>query len=129
MYFGPLNEFGHKCVYKSLYVVNSCWMSFQVVRNRIRVIDFFKDYDKLNKGSVSVENFHSGSDKSILFDYHALLRLWCLGLDLANIGSSVQERNTLSKHYADKNRPGFVSYRIFCDDIEAVSMTSWLQTS
>lgn len=67
---------------------------------RIRIKEFFRDYDKLRKGTVSVEQF-----KRVL--------------NISNISISEQEMDIILKNYKLDDLPnGLVRYLDFCDAID-----------
>ncbi|KAJ3086780.1 hypothetical protein HK100_008592, partial [Physocladia obscura] len=80
----------------------------QVYKDRIRLIEFFKDYDRHNCGLVTEAQFRAG------------LRLSEITIDTSQINSVIKE-------YQDKQ--GRVAYRRFCYSIEEIFTKSNLENN
>ena len=70
----------------------------RVVKKRQRLLEFFKDYDKLFSGRVSENNFKRG-------------------MDLSGLGLAEMEVEILMRHY--KAADGNIRYNEFYKDIES----------
>ncbi|KAJ3202622.1 hypothetical protein HDU67_000392 [Dinochytrium kinnereticum] len=81
--------------------------SVEVYKDRIRLIEFFKDYDRHNYGYVSVAQFHAG------------IRLAELKID------GIQVKTLVEAYKNPKNN--MVGYRKFCNDIDTVFTVSNLE--
>jgi Ca2+-binding EF-hand superfamily protein len=73
----------------------------KVVKERIRVIEFMKDYDKLRSGRISSILFHRA-------------------LDMCGFGLNTSEVKALASRYASSKDEDFVDYVAFTDEIESV---------
>lgn len=72
-----------------------------VFKNRIRLKEFFSDFDKLRCGNVSQTQFKSG-------------------LSMAGLALSAEEMTFLVNEFAAEDQPGLVNYRNFCAAIDDV---------
>lgn len=69
---------------------------------RIRINEFFKDFDTLRKGTVTVEQFK---------------RILCL----STIEVNEKDLNLILKHYkVDQLQNGLLEYKKFCDDVNLI---------
>ncbi|KAG6799425.1 hypothetical protein HZU73_05159 [Apis mellifera caucasica] len=78
-----------------------------ILENRIRVSEFFKDFDPLNAGKTTISNFRRGLD----------------GLQVSSLGRlylAETEIDSLIALYKDPNDPDRVCWRTFEDDIDKV---------
>eukprot|EP00106_Octopus_bimaculoides_P000016 XP_014767458.1 PREDICTED: uncharacterized protein LOC106867177 [Octopus bimaculoides] len=82
----------------------------KVFKERFRLIDYMKDYDKLNSGRIIKSNFQRA-----------------LGLSPLNLSGS--EITLLESRFESPSNPGAVDYRKFCDEIESVFTTPNLDKS
>ncbi|CAI9726336.1 Hypothetical predicted protein [Octopus vulgaris] len=82
----------------------------KVFKERFRLIDYMKDYDKLNSGRIIKSNFQRA-----------------LGLSPLNLSGS--EITLLESRFESPSNPGSVDYRKFCDEIESVFTTANLDKS
>ena len=73
----------------------------KVCKERIRVYEFMKDYDKLKTGCLSAYNFERA-------------------LDLAGLELKESEMKILASYYASFTHPGFINYVAFSDEIESI---------
>lgn len=80
----------------------------KVFKERFRLIDYMKDYDKLNSGRIIKSNFQRA-----------------LGLSPLNLNGS--EITLLESRFESPINPGYVDYRRFCDEIESVFTTANLE--
>lgn len=78
-----------------------------IFENRIRISDFFKSYDRLNAGKVTVSQFERSLDS---LQISSLGRLYLAETEL----------NALIALYKDPNDPDRVCWRTFADDIDQV---------
>ncbi|XP_076678862.1 uncharacterized protein LOC143374525 [Andrena cerasifolii] len=78
-----------------------------ILQNRIRILDFFKSYDPLNAGKVTISQFRRGLDT---LQISSLGRLYLAETELA----------ALIALYKDPNDPDRVSWRTFQDDVDQV---------
>jgi len=70
-------------------------------KERQRPHEFFKDFDKLRKGVISKDNF-------------------CRAVDLMKLQLKESEVAKVANFYQSLKKPGFVQYKLFCDEIERV---------
>ncbi|XP_076248190.1 uncharacterized protein LOC143188044 [Calliopsis andreniformis] len=78
-----------------------------ILENRIRISQFFKSFDPLNAGKVTISQFERGLDT----------------LQISSIGRlylAETEINALISLYKDPNDPDRVCWRTFADDIDQV---------
>ena len=74
---------------------------FQVHKERVRVIDWFKVHDKLNSGRVSKQNFRRA-------------------LDLCHLELQESEVAILEDRYQASSDPNEIEYARFSDDVESI---------
>ena len=79
-----------------------------VTKQRMRLYEFMKDYDKLRTGRVSHINF-------------------ARALDLAHLDLKESEVQMLTAAFNSPSYPGFVNYQAFCDEIETVFTLKYLE--
>ncbi|CAK8698532.1 unnamed protein product [Clavelina lepadiformis] len=72
-----------------------------VSKQRMRLYEFMKDYDKLRTGRIPVANFERA-------------------LDLAGLGLKESEVKILNAAFHSLSQPGFVEYLAFSDEIESI---------
>ncbi|XP_033317224.1 uncharacterized protein LOC117214955 isoform X1 [Bombus bifarius] len=78
-----------------------------IFENRLRISEFFKDFDPLNAGKTTISNFKRGLD----------------GLQISSLGRlylAETEIDALVTLYKDPNDPDRVCWRTFEDDIDKV---------
>ncbi|GAB1608230.1 Hypothetical predicted protein [Argonauta hians] len=73
----------------------------KVFKERFRLIDYMKDYDKLNSGRIIKSNFERA-----------------IGLSPLNLNES--EMAFLKTRFSSRNNPENVDYRKFCEEIESI---------
>lgn len=79
-----------------------------VYKNRIRLKEFFCDFDKLRSGFITQTQFKSG-------------------LSMARLGLSADEMDALVEEYKTPEDVKLVAYRSFCDDINFVFTKAYLE--
>lgn len=79
-------------------------------QQRIRIDEFFRDFDKLKKGSISQAQFR-------------------IGLNMSKIVLSSAEFAALCAHFRDPADPARIRYRDFCDQIDLVFTKKNLERS
>ena len=72
-----------------------------VAKQRMRLYEFLKDFDKLRSGRVSYVNF-------------------ARALDLAHLDLKESEVKMLTQAFRSITNPGFVNYLTFCDEVETI---------
>ncbi|KAH6588639.1 hypothetical protein BASA50_010600 [Batrachochytrium salamandrivorans] len=77
-----------------------------IYKNRIRLIDFFRDYDRHNCGLITLPQFFAG-------------------VSLASLPIDALESPILISHYQDYT--GRVNYRRFCTSIDSIFTTNHLE--
>ncbi|ORX82107.1 hypothetical protein BCR32DRAFT_267873 [Anaeromyces robustus] len=98
-------EFILKCVPKHIPAKNETVLEIedkikkQIYINRINLLSFFQDYDPLNHGIISPEQFYSG-------------------MSLARINISNCEVKRIADAY--KNAHGKIYYKLFCKNIDTI---------
>lgn len=85
-----------------------------IMQNRIRINDFFKDFDPLNCGKVTLSQFHRGLDAIGISGLHRLYL-------------SLPEIHSLMVQYRDPCDPDRVCWKTFEDDIDQVFTTKELE--
>lgn len=85
-----------------------------VLENRLRVAEFFKDFDSLNSGRLTISQFHRGLD---MLGISGIQRLF---LSLPEIESVIEQ-------YRDPCDSSRVCWRTFEDDIDQVFTTKELE--
>ncbi|CAH0558987.1 unnamed protein product [Brassicogethes aeneus] len=85
-----------------------------VLENRIRVSEFFKHFDPLNCGKITVSQFHRGLDSLGVSGLHKLFL-------------SLTEIETVMMQYQDPSDPTRICWRTFEDDIDQVFTTKELE--
>nr|CAB3262790.1 uncharacterized protein LOC100183292 [Phallusia mammillata] len=73
----------------------------KVYKERMRVYEFMKDYDKLKTGRIIKANFQRA-------------------MDLAGLELKESEVNILCDAFRSGSHPGFIDYLAFCDEIESI---------
>ncbi|XP_070544504.1 uncharacterized protein [Ptychodera flava] len=73
----------------------------KVMKERIRILEFLRDYDKLRTGRMKIETF-------------------CRALDPANLGLKASEVAILVQAYQSPTDPAYVEYLQFNDEIESI---------
>ncbi|XP_002741846.1 uncharacterized protein LOC100373451 [Saccoglossus kowalevskii] len=73
----------------------------QVMKKRIRILEFLRDYDKLRTGRMKKETFRRA-------------------LDPANLGLKGSEVSILENAFESQRDPGYVEYLLFNDEIESI---------
>eukprot|EP01062_Namystynia_karyoxenos_P047664 TRINITY_DN3606_c2_g1_i1.p1 TRINITY_DN3606_c2_g1~~TRINITY_DN3606_c2_g1_i1.p1 ORF type:complete len:958 (+),score=413.58 TRINITY_DN3606_c2_g1_i1:106-2874(+) len=73
----------------------------QVLTNRVRLTEFFRDFDQLRTGDITPAQFASG-------------------LSMARIELDPPEVALLVERFSSKKRPGAVRWQEFCDEIDEV---------
>lgn len=81
-----------------------------VMKRRVRLLEFFKDYDKLKSGRISKTNFKRA-------------------LDLSGLGLNVDEIDLLAKKYQSELHENCVYYHHFNDEIESIFTVKRLEQS
>ncbi|CAK1543733.1 unnamed protein product [Leptosia nina] len=81
-----------------------------VMQRRVRVSEFFRDYDPLNSGRISPQQFRRALD---IMGFSAIM--------------SDLEMLCVTRHYLDPNRPDRVCWRTFEDDCDQVFTTKELE--
>lgn len=81
-----------------------------VMKRRIRLLEFFKDYDKLKSGRIYKSNFKRA-------------------LDLCGLNLTVDEINLLAKKYESDCKEDCVYYHHFNDEIESIFTVKGLEKS
>ncbi|XP_033106808.1 uncharacterized protein LOC117108769 [Anneissia japonica] len=76
-------------------------IKIKVSKQRMRVLEFMRDYDKLRTGRL-------------------LKTLFRRALDLANLGLMSTETAVLEKEYECPANPDYVQYLLFCDEVESI---------
>ncbi|KAJ8916967.1 hypothetical protein NQ315_008367 [Exocentrus adspersus] len=90
------------------------WIQDHVYKNRLRVNEFFKDFDLLNCGRITVSQFHRGLDALLLSGRQRLFL-------------SMREIQTVINQYTDPCDPSRVCWKTFEDDIDHVFTTKGLE--
>lgn len=72
-----------------------------VTRQRMRVYEFMKDYDKLHTGRMLENNFKRS-------------------LDLAGLGLKESETKILCEVFRSRTHPGFIEYLAFSNEVESI---------
>lgn len=80
----------------------------KVVKERVSVLEFMRDYDKLRTGRISKENFRRA-------------------LDLCKFELKESEIALIEDKYKAYGYPNFVEYLVFVDEIESVFTTKHLE--
>ena len=73
----------------------------KVSKERVRVLEFIRDYDKLRSGRVLKTSFRRA-------------------LDLCRFELKESELSILEDKYLSPGNPDFVDYLKFCDDVESI---------
>lgn len=105
-----LNEWNKQYEQDSLQDLESVLIKVKtkVFKERFRLIDFMKDYDKLNSGKVSKNQFHRA-------------------LSLSPLELTVAEVSILKDKYQSSSDSESIDYRKFCDEVESIFTTQNLE--
>ncbi|XP_018562489.1 uncharacterized protein LOC108904422 [Anoplophora glabripennis] len=101
---------------KKLQDILTTMVSIQdhVLKNRLRVNEFFKDFDVMNCGRITVSQFHRGLDALLLSGRQRLF-------------ISLPEVQTVINQYKDPSDPTTVCWKTFEDDVDHVFTTKGLE--